>query len=168
LTLVAEGKFSTTDPDSTYLTKGNRAAELGYFDNYLINNESCVIVGVQATAARLSQESAAARDMIDRYRGSSAAWASHRSANVQHVFIEDGIGETSCSPRTRMPRYIGRCLRAALVCGKSLTSHDLKRLAKRKECHDLGLRVWANEINQRSHRDAAPLCNASPSLDAAV
>jgi hypothetical protein len=26
-----------------------------------------VIVGVQATAARLSQESAAARDMIDRY-----------------------------------------------------------------------------------------------------
>ncbi len=27
-----------------------------------------MIVGVQATAARLSQESAAARDMIDRYR----------------------------------------------------------------------------------------------------
>jgi hypothetical protein len=27
-----QGKVSTTDPDSTYLTKGNRAAELGYFD----------------------------------------------------------------------------------------------------------------------------------------
>jgi len=40
---------------------------LGYFNNYLIDNASCVIVGVQATAARLSQESAAARDMIDRY-----------------------------------------------------------------------------------------------------
>src|SRR5204863_223447 len=53
-----QDKVSTTDPDSTYLTKGNRAAELGYFDNYLIDNESCVIVGVQATAARLSQESA--------------------------------------------------------------------------------------------------------------
>ena len=50
------------------MTKGNRAAELGYFDNYLIDNDSCVIVGVQATAARLSQESAAARDMLDRYR----------------------------------------------------------------------------------------------------
>ena len=62
-----QDKVSTTDPDSTYLTKGNRAAELGYFDNYLIDNESCVIVGVQATAARLSQESAAARAMIDRY-----------------------------------------------------------------------------------------------------
>jgi len=63
-----QDKVSTTDPDATYLTKGDRAAELGYFDNYLIDNESCVIVGVQATAARLSQESAAARDMIDRYR----------------------------------------------------------------------------------------------------
>lgn len=63
-----QDKVSTTDPDSTYLTKGNRAAELGYFDNYLIDNASCVIVGVQATAARLSQESAAARDMIERYR----------------------------------------------------------------------------------------------------
>jgi transposase len=61
-------KVSTTDPDATYLTKGNRAAELGYFDNYLIDNESCVIVGVQGTAARLSQESAAAREMIDRYQ----------------------------------------------------------------------------------------------------
>ena len=29
---------------------------------------SCVIVGVQATPARLSQESVAARDMIERYR----------------------------------------------------------------------------------------------------
>jgi hypothetical protein len=63
-----QDKVSTTDPDATYMTKGNRAAELGYFDNYLIDNESCVIVGVQATGARLSQESAAARDMIDRYR----------------------------------------------------------------------------------------------------
>src|SRR5262249_54661756 len=66
-----QDKVSTTDPDSTYLTKGNRAAELGYFDNYLIDNESCVIVGVQATAARLSQVRAAARDMIDRYRDRS-------------------------------------------------------------------------------------------------
>ena len=57
---------STTDPDSTYATKGSRAAELGYFNNYLIDNKSCVIVGVQATSARLSQESAAAREMITR------------------------------------------------------------------------------------------------------
>ena len=57
---------STTDPDSTFATKGSRVAELGYFNNYLVDNRSCVIVGVQATAARLSQESAAAREMITR------------------------------------------------------------------------------------------------------
>jgi transposase len=60
-------KVSTTDPDSTYATKGG-PARLGYDDNYLVDNGSCVIVGVQATPARLSQESAAARDMIERYR----------------------------------------------------------------------------------------------------
>jgi hypothetical protein len=37
---ISKTKVSTTDPDSTYLTKGNRAAELGYFDTYLIDNES--------------------------------------------------------------------------------------------------------------------------------
>jgi hypothetical protein len=44
-------KVSTTDPDSTYATKGG-PARLGYYDNYLVDNGSCVIVGVQATAAR--------------------------------------------------------------------------------------------------------------------
>ena len=60
-------KVSTTDPDSTYATKGG-PARLGYYDNYLVDNASCIIVGVQATPARLSQESVAARDMIERYR----------------------------------------------------------------------------------------------------
>ena len=46
--------------------QGILAAELGYFNNYLIDNQSGVIVGVQATAARLSQESVAAREMITR------------------------------------------------------------------------------------------------------
>jgi transposase len=59
-------QVSTTDPDSTYATKGG-PARLGYYDNYLVDNASCIIVGVQATPARLSQESVAARDMIERY-----------------------------------------------------------------------------------------------------
>jgi transposase len=62
-----QDKVSTTDPDSTFATKGG-PARLGYYDNYLVDNASCVIVGVQATAARLSHESVAARDMIERYR----------------------------------------------------------------------------------------------------
>jgi transposase len=44
-------QVSTTDPDSTYATKGGTPARLGYYDNYLVDNDSCVIVGVQATAS---------------------------------------------------------------------------------------------------------------------
>jgi hypothetical protein len=65
--VAQQDKVSTTDPDSTYATKGG-PARLGYYDNYLVDNASCVIVGVQATPARMSQESVAARDMIERYR----------------------------------------------------------------------------------------------------
>src|SRR6476620_10086750 len=61
-----QDKVSTTDPDSTYATKGG-PARLGYYDNYLVDNASCVIVGVQATPARFSQESGDHRDMIERY-----------------------------------------------------------------------------------------------------
>jgi transposase len=62
-----QDRVSTTDPDATYASKGCMPASLGYFDNYLVDNHSCVIVDVEATAARLSQESAAARDMITRF-----------------------------------------------------------------------------------------------------
>src|SRR6266849_120560 len=58
---------STTDPDSTYATKGGTPARLGYYDNYLVNNQSCVIVGVQATAARMSQETVASPAMLTRF-----------------------------------------------------------------------------------------------------
>jgi hypothetical protein len=60
-------QVSTTDPDSTYATKGGTPARLGYYDNYLVDNQSCVIVGVQATAARMSQETVAAQDMLTRF-----------------------------------------------------------------------------------------------------
>ena len=62
-----QDQVSTTDPDSTYATKGNTPARLGYYDNYLVDNASCVIVGVQGTAARMSQETVAAQDMLTRF-----------------------------------------------------------------------------------------------------
>jgi hypothetical protein len=71
-------QVSTTDPDSTYATKGGTPARLGYYDNYLVDNHSCVIVGVQATAARLSQETVAAQDMIARF----AQWQGRKPASV--------------------------------------------------------------------------------------
>src|SRR5246127_2140978 len=62
-----QDQISTTDPDATYATKGGIPARLGYYDNYLIDNDSLVIVGVQATAARMSQETVAAQDMLIRF-----------------------------------------------------------------------------------------------------
>jgi len=62
-----QDQVSTTDPDSTYATKGGTPARLGYYNNYLVDNQSCVIVGVQATAARMSQETVAAQDMLTRF-----------------------------------------------------------------------------------------------------
>ena len=71
-------QVSTTDPDATYATKGGTPARLGYYDNYLVDNHSCVIVGVQATAARMSQETVAAQDMIARFAG----WQGREPASV--------------------------------------------------------------------------------------
>jgi transposase len=71
-------QVSTTDPDSTYATKGGTPARLGYYDNYLVDNHSCVIVGVQATAARMSQETVAAQDMLVRF----AQWQGREPESV--------------------------------------------------------------------------------------
>jgi transposase len=71
-------QVSTTDPDSTYATKGGTPARLGYYDNYLVDNDSCVIVGVQATAARMSQETVAAQDMLTRF----AQWQGGEPASI--------------------------------------------------------------------------------------
>jgi len=73
-----QDQVSTTDPDSTYATKGGTPARLGYYDNYLVDNHSCVIVGVQATAARMSQETVAAQDMLARF----ARWQGREPASV--------------------------------------------------------------------------------------
>jgi len=73
-----QDQVSTTDPDSTYATKGGTPARLGYYNNYLVDNASCVIVGVQATAARMSQETVAAQDMLTRF----AQWQGHEPESV--------------------------------------------------------------------------------------
>ena len=74
----SQDQVSTTDPDSTYATKSGTPARLGYYDNYLVDNDSCVIVGVQATAARMSQETVAAQDMLTRF----AQWLGREPESV--------------------------------------------------------------------------------------
>ncbi len=93
-----QDKVSTTDPDATYASKGSAVATLGYYDNYLIDNHSCVIVGVQATAARLSQESVAARNMIwsyhqrhGHYPQSLAADTTYGNGEMLHWLLEREI-----------------------------------------------------------------------------
>ncbi|MGA2690514.1 MAG: transposase [Candidatus Korobacteraceae bacterium] len=58
--------ISTTGPDAILATKGGRTAAMAYYDNYLIDTASRVIVEVEATPARFSQETIAARRMVER------------------------------------------------------------------------------------------------------
>ena len=53
-------KVSTTDPDATWAVKSGPAT-LGYYDSYLVDTTSRVILSVHATPARFSQEPLAAR-----------------------------------------------------------------------------------------------------------
>ena len=93
-----QDQVSTTDPDSTYATKGGTPARLGYYDNYLVDNPSCVIVGVQATAARMSQETVAAQDMLTRFAqwqggepSSIAADATYGNGEFLQWLVDRGI-----------------------------------------------------------------------------
>jgi len=93
-----QDKISTTDPDATCASKGNTAAKLGYYDNYLVDNASCIVVGVQGTSARLSQDSVAARSMIEDYQDrygrlprSLAADNTYGNGEMLHWLDERGI-----------------------------------------------------------------------------
>ena len=59
-----QDKVSTTDPDARYFSKGDKAPTLGYLDNYLIDNASCVVLAVEATDAHPSREIQAAETML--------------------------------------------------------------------------------------------------------
>ena len=56
---------STTDPDAAWAVKSGPAS-LGYYDNYLVDTASRVILSVAATPARFRQETLAARRMLER------------------------------------------------------------------------------------------------------
>ena len=62
---MAQEKVSITDPDAAWAFKGGPAT-LAYYDNYLIDTDSRVILAVEATPARFRQETIAARRMLGR------------------------------------------------------------------------------------------------------
>jgi hypothetical protein len=57
-------KVSTTHPDATWAVKSGPAT-LGYYDNYLVDTTSRAILSVQATPALFSQETFAARHVVE-------------------------------------------------------------------------------------------------------
>jgi transposase len=62
------GPVSTTDPDAAWTAAKSGPALLAYYDNYLIDTHSRVILAVEATPARFRQESLAARRMLERVK----------------------------------------------------------------------------------------------------
>lgn len=58
--------ISTTDPDAILTTKGGGTAMMAYYDNYLIDTASRVILDVEGTHALSRQEMVAARRMVER------------------------------------------------------------------------------------------------------
>lgn len=62
---VPQQRVSTTDPDAAWAVK-NGSATLGYYDNYLVDTTSRVILSVEATPARFRQETLAARRMLEQ------------------------------------------------------------------------------------------------------
>jgi transposase len=63
---VSDAKMvSRTDPDAVWAKKVG-PAKMAYFDNYLIDTRSRVILGVEATPALFRQETVAARKMVNQ------------------------------------------------------------------------------------------------------
>jgi transposase len=65
---VAARYVSTTDPEACWASKYGGRSVPSYFDHYLIDNASCIILGVEATQARFRQETLAARRMLEQVK----------------------------------------------------------------------------------------------------
>ena len=93
---IAQEMVSSTDPDAAWAVKSGPAT-LGYYDNYLIDTTSRVILSVDATPARFSQEVLAARRMIERVSQlgvrpqNLAADKAYGSGEFLAWFLERGI-----------------------------------------------------------------------------
>ena len=108
---LGEARYlSPTDPAAAWNVKEGRG-KFGYFNNYLIDTEHAVIVDVEATPARLSQEIVATRTMLHRVKkrhaltpeklaadkaygtGPFLGWLSERSI-VAHIPVLDRQHQT--------------------------------------------------------------------------
>src|SRR5246127_5208462 len=150
-----QDQVSTTDPDSTYATKGGTPARLGYYDNYLVDNPSCVIVGVQATAARMSQETVAAQAMLSRFAQwqgreaeSLAADTTYGNGEFLYMRTRDSIhrknspffGPERFTYQPEHNRYICPAGQVLNYGGRVYRNHAFNYIGSRKKCGPCPLR----------------------------
>src|SRR6266699_603935 len=105
---------------------------------YLVDNHSCVIVGVQATAARMSQETVAAQDMIacfaqwqGREPTSIAADATYGNGEFLQWVMERGI-TPYMRTRDSALRKNGEVM-AVPECHRSNSEHSAARRGARTD-----------------------------------
>jgi hypothetical protein len=79
---------------------GGTPARLGYYDNYLVDSHSCVIVGVEATGARMSQETVAAEDMLTRFHAMARTRAGIGGGRHDGEFLQ-WLAERNITPYMR-------------------------------------------------------------------
>ena len=112
----AGGTASKSDPDAAWAAKDG-PAKFAYYDNYPIDNAHGVIVGVEATPARFSEEVRAARAMLERTErtfglrpsslGADKARArSSRGCRPGHLTPHPGDRPTQPDPGPVQPRPV--------------------------------------------------------------
>ncbi len=76
--------ISLTDPVSSWTSAPGGPAFYAYSTNYLIDVDSAIILGVQASSATLSEEAQAARSMIDHTEARFGLKAKHLAADTAY------------------------------------------------------------------------------------
>ena len=72
--------LSPTDPSAAWNTKEGKG-RFGYFTNYLVDTDHAIIVEVEATPARISQEIRATKIMLDRIENKHGIKPAHLAAD---------------------------------------------------------------------------------------
>ncbi len=137
-------QVSTTDPDSTYATKGGTPARLGYYDNYLVDNHSCVIVGVQATALRKRRVPAVANGAghhtVYAHAGQYSPQKQSAPVRVAHLIEKECGVRYHAGHAWRILRQLGwSCQRPT---GRALERDEEKIRGRALERDEEKIRVW--------------------------
>ncbi len=151
--------LSPTDPTAAWTTRGRHKVMFGYSLNYLIDMDTSVIVDVEATPTRISQEVDATETMIDRTEKGLGLKPRHLAGDVAYGtsdmlnwLVNQGIephipvwDQSRVAPEGKFTRadFIYDKERDIYTCpnGKELTSNGksydggtLRYWARKKDC----------------------------------